>query len=113
MIGIAILSLITIAGIWLEKNVSSKIPAIIYISIIGIVLAFPGMPTASMISHYVSNIEMLSICTALLAYVGIGMGKNWNEFKSLGGKSVIITLLVIESTYLGSAFVANILLTIA
>jgi len=45
-----------------------------------------------------------------LAYVGIGMGKSWDEFKALGWKAVVVTILVIASTYYGAAIVAHIVL---
>jgi len=59
---------------------------------------------------YVSKVELLSIVTVFLAYVGIGMGKSWDEFKVLGWKAVVVTILVIASTYYGAAIVAHIVL---
>lgn len=110
LIGMAILSLITLAGVWMERYLPLNISSIIYISVIGIAIAFPGMPTSEAVSYYVSQVELLSIVTVFLAYVGIGMGKSWNEFKTLGWRAIIITVLVIASTYLGSALVAHIVL---
>ena len=75
-------------------------------------MAFPGMPTSNFVLHYVSQVELLSIVTVFLAYVGIGMGKSWNEFKALGWRAVVVTVIVIASTYLGSAFVAHIILVL-
>ncbi len=112
LIGMIMLSLITLAGVWMERYLPFNISSIIYISVIGIVLAFPGMPTSSTLLYYVSKVELLSIVTVFLAYVGIGMGKSWDEFKALGGRAIIITVLVIASTYLGSAFVAHIVLSL-
>lgn len=112
LVGMGILSLITLIGVWMERKLPWDISSIIYISVIGIILAFPGMPTADFVSYYVSNVELLSIVTVFLAYVGIGMGKSWNEFKSLGGRAIIITILVISSTYLGAAIVAHVVLVI-
>lgn len=110
LIGMAILSLITLAGVWMERYLPFNISSIIYISVMGIVLAFPGMPTSEILLYYVSKVELLSIVTVFLAYVGIGMGKSWDEFKALGWRAIIITILVIASTYLGSAFVAHVIL---
>lgn len=110
LVGIGILSLITLVGVWMERYLPLDISSILYISIIGIILAFPGMPTAPIVSYYVSKIELLSIVTVFLAYVGIGMGKSWNEFKALGPRAVVITMLVIASTYFGAAIVAHIVL---
>ena len=112
LIGMGILSLITLIGVWLERYLPFNISSILYISVIGILLAFPGMPTADFVSYYVSKVELLSIVTVFLAYVGIGMGKSWNEFKSLGWRAVVITILVIASTYLGSAIVAHVILVL-
>lgn len=113
LVGMGILSLITLVGVWMERKLPLNISSIIYISVIGIVLAFPTMPTSEFVSYYVSKVELMSIVTVFLAYVGIGMGKSWNEFKALGWRAIIITILVIASTYLGSAIVAHIVLVMS
>ena len=112
LIGMGILSLITLIGVWLERELPFNISSILYISVIGILLAFPGMPTSEFVLHYVSQIELLSIVTVFLAYVGIGMGKSWDEFKALGWRAVVITVLVIAATYYGAAIVAHIVLVL-
>ena len=112
LVGMGILSLITLVGVWLERKLPLNISSIIYISIIGIILAFPGVPNSETVLHYVSKVELLSIVTVFLAYVGIGIGKSWDEFKALGWKAIIVTILVIASTYLGSALVAHIVLVL-
>lgn len=112
LVGMGILSLITLVGVWLERKLPLNISSIIYISIIGIILAFPGVPTSETVLYYVSKVELLSIVTVFLAYVGIGIGKSWDEFKALGWKAIIVTILVIASTYLGSALVAHIVLVL-
>jgi hypothetical protein len=112
LVGMVILSLITLVGVWMERYLPLNISSIIYISVIGIVVALPGMPTSNFVLHYVSQVELLSVVTVFLAYVGIGMGKSWNEFKALGLRAVIVTILVIASTYLGSAVVAHIVLVL-
>ena len=50
--------------------------------------------------------------TVFLAYVGIGMGKSWDEFKALGWRAIVITVLVIATTYYGAAIVAHIVLVL-
>ena len=112
LVGMGILSLITLAGVWMERELPFNISSILYISIIGIVIALPGMPTSEFVLYYVSKIELLSIVTVFLAYVGIGMGKSWDEFKALGWRAIIITMLVIAATYFGAAIVAHIVLVL-
>ena len=87
-----------------------RIPSIVFISIIGLLIAIPGMPTADLVAHYVSNVELTTICTAFLGYVGISIGKDWEEFKKIGWRGIIVALIVITGTYLGSATIANLTL---
>ena len=110
LVGMAILSVITLIGVWMERELPFNISSILYISVIGIAISFPGMPTSDFVLHYVSQVELLSIVTVFLAYVGIGMGKSWDEFKALGWKAIVITVLVIAATYYGAAIVAHIVL---
>ncbi|MBE6489793.1 MAG: hypothetical protein E7Z83_02925 [Methanobrevibacter sp.] len=112
LVGMAILSVITLVGVWMERELPLNVSSILYISIIGIVLAFPGMPTSDFVLYYVSHVELLSIVTVFLAYVGIGMGKSWDEFKALGWRAIVITVLVIAATYYGAAIVAHIVLVL-
>ncbi len=110
LIGMAILSVITLIGVWMERYLPFNISSILYISVMGIAIAFPGMPTSDFVLYFVSKIELLSIVTVFLAYVGIGMGKSWDEFKALGWRAIVITVLVIAATYYGAAIVAHIVL---
>ena len=112
LVGMGILSVITLVGVWLERYLPLNVSSILYISVIGIILAFPGMPTSNFVLHYVSQVELLSIVTVFLAYVGIGMGKSWDEFKALGWRAIVITVLVIAATYYGAAIVAHIVLVL-
>ncbi len=112
LVGMGILSLITLIGVWMERELPFNVSSILYISIIGIIVAFPGMPTSKIVLYYVSKIELLSIVTVFLAYVGIGMGKSWDEFKALGWKAIVVTVLVIAATYYGAAIVAHIVLVL-
>ena len=109
-IGMLILSCITLVGMLLERYIPLNISSIVYISLIGLILALPVMPTSSFIVYYVSQVELLAIVTVFLAYVGIGMGKNWDQFKKMGWKAIIVTLAVIAGTYLGSLVIAHFVL---
>ena len=110
LVGMLILSFITLIGMLLERYVPLNISSIVYISLIGLVLSLPFMPTSGFIVYYVSKIELLAIVTVFLAYVGIGMGKNWDQFKKMGWRGAIVTVFVITGTYLGSAIIAHVVL---
>ena len=89
----------------MEKYFPFNIPSIVYVVIIGITLALPLMPISDIVIYYVSEIEIISIVTVFLAYVGIGMGNSWDEIKSFNWESIAVTVLVIISFYIGSAVV--------
>ena len=110
LIGMIIISIVTLVGMALERVSPVHIPSIVFISIIGLLIAIPGMPTADFVAHYVSNVELTTICTAFLGYVGISIGKDWEEFKKIGWRGIIVALIVITGTYLGSATIANLTL---
>lgn len=105
LVGIGILSFITLLGVLMERKLPFNIPSIIYIAAIGIIIAFPTMPTSHFVSHYVSKIELLSIGTVFIAYFGIAMSRNVEEPEEQKWRVITFTILVILSTYLGSAMV--------
>lgn len=109
-IGMLIIAFIALIGMALERVFPVHIPSIVFISLIGLLVSIPGVPTAEFVTHYVSQVELTTICTAFLAYVGISIGKDWEEFKRIGWRGIIVAIVVITGTYLCSATIANITL---
>ncbi|MBE6488114.1 MAG: hypothetical protein E7Z86_05320 [Methanosphaera stadtmanae] len=107
IVGMFILCLISLVGLILEKIIPVNIPSILYISLIGLILALPISPVSGVIIYYTSRVELISLTTILLAYAGIAMGKDLNEFKKVGLKGILVTFFVILGTYLGSALIAQ------
>ena len=107
LVGMLILCAITLIGMIIEKYVPYNIPAIIYISIIGLLLAVPWCPISGSIIYYTSKVDLVSLTTILLAYAGVAMGKDLGEFKKVGIRGIIVTFFVIIGTYLGSAVIAQ------
>ena len=105
--GMFILCAITLLGLIIEHHISYNIPAIIYISIIGLIVALPWSPISSTIIYYTSKVNIVSLTTILLAYAGIAMGKDLGEFKKVGLKGIFVTFFVILGTYMGSALIAQ------
>ncbi len=110
LIGMFILCFITLIGLIIERLIPYNVPAIIYISIIGLVLALPWSPFSEFIIYYTSKVDLVSLTTILLAYAGISMGKDLGDFKEIGLKGIIVTFFVIIGTFLGSALIAQIVL---
>lgn len=106
-IGLLILSGIALFGLILEEIMPIGIPSVVYISVLGIVLALPWMPTSPIIMQYTNNVELLSIITVILGYSGIAMGKSWGEFRKVGWKGIIVTLFVLFGTYFCSLVIGQ------
>ena len=113
LVGMLILSIITLAGLLLERYLPFNLSSIIYISLIGIAVSLPGSPTSTFVVKYVGQVELLSIVTVFLAYVGIGVGKHWDQFKTMGWRGIIVTICLITGTYIGSALIAHVVLVLS
>ena len=60
--GMAILVAISAAGLVLAKLIPFNIPAICYISIIGILIAIPASPISGFVVEATNKINLLAIC---------------------------------------------------
>lgn len=107
IIGMILLSIIAIIGMAIERYIDWNIPSIVYISLIGMFLAFPVLPTSKILVYFVSNVNLGVICAAFLAYVGIAIGRDWNKYNKLYIEGSVVTMVVIGATFLVSLFVAQ------
>ena len=108
--GMLILLGIALLGTTLARIIPVKIPAIIYITVIGILLAIEGSPTAEYVTTEVGKIGLLPLATPVLAYAGVNIGKDWAEFKKIGWKGIVVTLCVMVGTFVGSAVIAHLIM---
>ena len=87
-----------------------KLPTILYISAIGIIMSIPGVPLSDVFVREAARVGLLPLCTPILAYAGISIGKDLKAFKEQGVAIVVVSLLAFAGTYLGSAIIAEIVL---
>ena len=112
--GMILLLVITILGqlIWEGINKVSKknLPAIAYISLIAIIMTIPGFPGAEFTAASINKIGLLPLCTPILAYAGISLGKDLDTFKKQGAAIIAISLFAFLGTFIGSAVIAQLVL---
>lgn len=108
--GMLILVAISVVGLALAKLIPIGMPAICYISIIGILIAIPASPISGLVVEATSKVELMAICTPILGYTGVSIGKSWAEFKKIGWRGVVVTLLVMFGTFFTSALCAQLLM---
>lgn len=108
--GIVILIGISLAGLIIHRLLPFQLPSIAYIGIIGLILTIPGVPGATQIVTYTTEVTLLAIATPILAYAGVSIGRSWFDFVQLGWKTIVIGMVVLLGTFLGSAVIAEIVL---
>ena len=96
----------------LINRVSPKnLPAIAYISFIAILITIPGVsPIADYAIEQIGKIGLLPLCTPILAYAGISIGKDVDTFKKQGFAIVVVAIFTFAGTFLGSTIIAQIIL---
>ena len=111
--GILVLSAITLVGYFLSYVVPiKKISAVLWISILAILLASPISPISDFVVTSVDSLNINAIITPILAYAGVIIGKDWGAFKSVGIKGVIVSIFVIIGTFLISALLGDLFIGI-
>ena len=112
--GMVMVLAITIIGVAisdiLDKALPKNLPAIAYISLVAIIVTIPGFPGAEFAFASMNKIGLLPLCTPILAYAGISLGKDFDTFKSQGIAIVCVALLTFVGTYVGSAIIAEVVL---
>ena len=114
IIGVLLLSAISLVGLTISNFMSRfvKLPSMIYVSLLGLLLACPVSPVKDIIVETTTPVAFLAPSTALGVFAGISLGKDLKEFAKMGWKLVLITLFVITGTFIFSALVADVVLKI-
>ncbi|MCG8640791.1 MAG: hypothetical protein MI862_13730 [Desulfobacterales bacterium] len=107
-IGYLILYVGTIAGLFLTKTVKIGWPAVIWVSLVLIIVSMPWMPTHDFVIKYTTPVALLPMATPVLAYAGFAIARNELKlFKEAGWKIVIIACLSFLGSYVLSAAIAH------
>lgn len=112
IIGVLLLSAISLIGLTISKFMSRfvKLPSMMYVSLLGLLLACPVSPIKDIVVGTTTPVAFLAPATALGAFAGISLGKDLKDFAKMGWKLVLITLFVITGTFIFSALVADVVL---
>ena len=109
---VLLLSAISLIGLTISKFMSRfvKLPSMMYVSLLGLLLACPVSPVKDIVVGTTTPVAFLAPATALGAFAGVSLGKDLKDFAKMGWKLVLITLFVITGTFIFSALVADIVL---
>jgi len=109
LLGMAVLLGIVAGGVIIHKLIPWKgLPAVAYITTLGCVVTIPDLlPGAAPISNAVGKIGFVGLCTPILAYAGLALGKDIDLLKKQGWRIVLVGLMVFVGTFVGSAVIAE------
>lgn len=108
--GLLILTAIALAGILMAKVLPGNIPSVAYVVTLGCILTYPGIPGSDFVNFWVQKIGFVSLCTPILAYAGVAIGKDLDAFAKNGWRIVVLACVVFTGTYIGSAIIAQAIL---
>ncbi|MBK3495096.1 hypothetical protein JFL43_09550 [Viridibacillus sp. YIM B01967] len=106
--GMLIIVAITVSGFIVEKLLPVKLPVVIWVSFIALLVTSPIFPGNESISKATGHINFMALATPILAYAGLSFGKDLKEFKKLGWRIVVVSLIVYTGTFLLASLVAEI-----
>ena len=109
--GLLVLLGIIAGGVFIHHIVPWKgLPAVAYIVTLGCIVTIPGFPGAEQLTAWVSKINFVGLCTPILAYAGLAVGKDIGILKKQGWRIVLVGLFVFVGTFVGSAVIAELVL---
>lgn len=109
-VGYAIMLVITLIGVGLTHAIPLKLPMVFWVSIVALLATSPISPIAKPITYYASKVDFLALCTPILAYAGLSIGKDIDAFKKMSWKIIVVALAVYTGTFICATFIAQIML---
>ncbi|MFJ7678494.1 hypothetical protein ACQKL0_11470 [Peribacillus sp. NPDC097264] len=106
--GMLIIVAVTIVGFFLAKVIPIKLPIVIWVSMLALLITTPIFPGNAEIIKVTEHVNFMALATPILAYAGLSFGKDLKEFKQLGWRIVVISLVVYTGTFVLSTVVAEI-----
>lgn len=109
--GMLVLLAIIAGGVLIAHLIPWKgLPSVAYIVTLGCIVTVPGFPGAELFTAWTSKVSFIGLCTPILAYAGLAVGKDMKVLKTQGWKIVVVGLFVFVGTFIGSAIIAEIVL---
>lgn len=97
----------------LKKVFHITAPSILFISLVVVLISIPGLsPIAGLVESSFAKVGLLPLCTPILSYAGISIGKDLDAFKKQGVAIICTALCTFLGTYIGSAIIAQVVLKI-
>lgn len=106
MVGISMLAVVCV------KTIPLKLPIVAYCAIIGLLLACPLSPIRGFVIDAAAKINFTAPFTMVGAYAGLAIGDQLKTFIRQGPKILLVGLLVMTGTFLGSCLWDTLILSL-
>lgn len=108
IVGMAILALISLLGFVVGQVPGfKKMPVILWVSLIAGYVSSPYFPLHKILVELTERVSLLAICTPVLAYAGLALGKDIMQFKAISWRIIPVALAVFTGTFLFAAIIAQ------
>ena len=108
---LAVLAVISIIGFLLSKLPGlKKFPVILWVSIVAAVASSPIFPYHKELVAITDQVSLLAVCTPVLAYAGLAIGKDLALFKNISWRIIPVSLAVFSGTFIFAALIAQVTL---
>ena len=108
---LAVLAVISIIGFLLSKLPGlEKFPVILWVSVVAAVVSSPIFPYHTELVAFTDQVSLLAVCTPVLAYAGLAIGKDLALFKNISWRIIPVSLAVFSGTFIFAALIAQVTL---
>ena len=108
--GILVLLAISAIAVVCTKLIPLRLPIVAYCSILGLLAASPISPIREFVIESANKINFTAPLTLVGAYAGISISDQIRSFLKQGWKMIIVGILVMTGTFLGSAVISQLIL---
>lgn len=105
--GMAVIFAVTVIGSLLSRLGPSFVPAVCWVSLVGMAATYPGMPFAAEMSQWTGKISALAMLPPILAYAGLSVAKDLPAFRRLGWPIIVTSFMANAGTFLGATMIAQ------
>lgn len=107
--GMLILCMISFLGLTAKHFIPSRLPAVTYIGVIGMLASMPVSPISGLIISLTDKIDLMASITPILVFAGVLLGKDWKAFLNIGWKGILVSVLTIFGTFFLSGWIAQVM----
>ncbi len=105
--GLTIMLAVVALGYALYRLTGSRIPAVCWVSLVGMAATYPGVPYAASVAAWTGKINFLALTTPMLAFAGLSIARDIPAFRRLGWPIVVTSLMANAGTFLGATLIAQ------